>query len=644
MLPKQGDDHEKGGNRLGDSADLVSTLQEKMAGADARSPLKQIGAYEIICEIGRGGMGIVYKARQLQLNRIVALKTIRGFVDAEMLSRFKREAEASARLAHENIVPVFDFFEEDDNFYLALGFIEGVDLESKLKTGPLNSREACRIVVQVANAIEYAHQQGVIHRDLKPSNVLIDKSGTCHVADFGLAKLVAGREDLTRDGQVLGTPAYMSPEQASGDKEKTSVGTDVYSLGAILYRCVTGRPPFSGKDLGDVLDKVCREDARLPSEINGSIDRDVDTICLKCLEKEPAARYRSASELAKELNRYLNGEPILSRPISAFSRFVRTCGRRRAETALAIATVFVICLGTALISNWVVRGEVDGNFHSAGIVGGTQVLVMLSAFGPVFSVCRAIGPSRLRKAEEVVLVGGSAVLKILFFNVVFLLQLLFLFSFVYLTLVLGHIDSGEIVFVLFSMYFCIILVMQWLMNWKRMFYWTICICISSCLGLALIVGSFVLLELTGQVEPQIVVKQVFQVLVAVLCVATFLPLWCLGLMTQVHFFAWLTHKSLQALQTGYTATIGFVPFPLSLYSEEYDMRTAYLVGNVLPVAFVLNLSLVLLFGIGTCLFVPFWLAEQLRRILTPEKPIFTDLLAYGVSILTLVFFAFRLFI
>ncbi|HZT82124.1 MAG TPA: protein kinase [Gemmataceae bacterium] len=279
------------------------------APAPANGPLpRAFGDYELLEEIGRGGMGVVYRARQHHPERIVALKmTLRGeLATPEERARFKAEAEAAGKLNHPNIVPVYQTGECDGQAYLSMQYVAGPTLARRVADGPLPPREAARLVAVIARAVHHAHQSGVVHRDLKPSNVILDRDGQPRVTDFGLARCLEGGDSLTRTGAIVGSPSHMAPEQAAGGRG--SVASDVYSLGAILYHLLTGRPPFQAATVLDTLLLVREQEPVQPRRLNPKVDRDLEWICLKCLEKRPELRYRTAEELAGHLEAFLGGE------------------------------------------------------------------------------------------------------------------------------------------------------------------------------------------------------------------------------------------------------------------------------------------------------------------------------------------------
>lgn len=275
----------------------------------------RIGDYELIEELGRGGMGIVYKARHLSLNRIVALKMLlRGrFASSEDQARFRAEAEAIAQLDHPNIVPVYEVGQLEGHVYFSMKYVHGRTLQEILNEGLIDQREAARILASVAHAVDFAHRRGVLHRDLKPSNILIDEEGQPHVNDFGLAKQLSDQESLTRSGAVIGTPAYMSPEQAAGNRGQVGPASDTYGLGAILYHAIAGQPPFRGDSAVDVVLKVLEEDAPPARSINALADRDLEMIATRCMQKPADLRFASAASMATDLEAWLADEPVSAR-------------------------------------------------------------------------------------------------------------------------------------------------------------------------------------------------------------------------------------------------------------------------------------------------------------------------------------------
>jgi tetratricopeptide (TPR) repeat protein len=316
-----------------------------------------VPGYRILGELGRGGMGVVYKARQIGLARTVALKMIlSGDYAAEAdLVRFRLEAEAVAKLQHPNIVQIYEINEWDGRPYFALEFVDGGPLDKKLGGNPLPFRQAAELLRKLAEAMDYAHQRHIIHRDLKPPNVLLTADGTPKITDFGLAKKLDEDDSQTRTGAIMGTPSYMAPEQAEGRTKELGPAADIYSLGAILYELLVGRPPFKGSTVWDTLEQVRTQEPVYPSRLHAKVPRDLETICLKCLEKEAPKRYASAGALAEDLRRYLGGEPVLARPTPAWERAWKWARRRPLAAALVgVSALFAVSLaaGGVAFGEW----------------------------------------------------------------------------------------------------------------------------------------------------------------------------------------------------------------------------------------------------------------------------------------------------
>jgi tetratricopeptide (TPR) repeat protein/predicted Ser/Thr protein kinase len=309
---------------------------------------ERLGDYELLEEIAKGGMGAVYKARQVSLGRLVALKLILAgkLADDEDVQRFRREAEAAAQLDHPGIVPVYEVGEQNGQHYFSMGLVEGESLAHRVARGPLPAREAAALVQAVAEAMAYAHARGVVHRDLKPGNILVDREGRPRITDFGIAKRMTEDSGQTRAGEVMGTPSYMPPEQARGSKD-VGPAADVYALGAVLYALLDARPPFQAATVHETLRLVVDEEPMPPRRLNPSVPRDLETICLKCLEKEPRRRYAGAAELAEDVRRFLAEEPIQARPVSRWERALKWAHRQPAQAALFVAVFLAVLAGVA---------------------------------------------------------------------------------------------------------------------------------------------------------------------------------------------------------------------------------------------------------------------------------------------------------
>ena len=352
------------------------------AGVAATFP-RRFGEYELIERIAAGGMGVVYKARQLGVNRIVALKMIIGgqlATDAEVL-RFQAEAEAAANLDHPNIVPIYEVGEHEGRHYFTMKFIDGGNLSAQVGHYRNHPEAAARLLATCAVAVHYGHRRGILHRDLKPANILLDREGRPHVSDFGVAKRMDAGSGLTQSGTVIGTPAYMAPEQAAGKVKEITTAADVYSLGAILYELLTGQPPFVAESSHETLRMVMEQQPARPRALGVKVDRDLETICLKCLDKDRRQRYRSAEELADELTRYVNGESIRARPVGRPARLWRWSRRNPVAAGLGAGVATLLLLTTAA-AVYVARAQVAAreqdvlqtNAYAANWVAGTVLL------------------------------------------------------------------------------------------------------------------------------------------------------------------------------------------------------------------------------------------------------------------------------
>ena len=345
-----------------ENAKPVSGVKEAVTAA---TMLGELGDYELLEEIGRGGQGVVFRARQKSLNRIVALKVISlgQWASKTHLRRFRLEAEAAAKLEHPGIVPIHEVGARDGSCYFSMKFVEGGQLDEVAKREPIPVRRAVELIAKVARTVHYAHEHGILHRDIKPGNILLDQKGEPHLTDFGLARLVESESSVTHTLDVLGTPSYMAPEQAVGNKAAISSVTDVYGLGAVLYQLLTGQPPFAGGATYETIKLLLDTEPRRPRLLNPKIDRDLSTICLKCLEKDPKRRYSSALALAEDLERWLKHEPILARHTGIIGRS-RKWVRRNPTSALLAASLVAL----AALAGWIVwESELIGRPLTTGI-------------------------------------------------------------------------------------------------------------------------------------------------------------------------------------------------------------------------------------------------------------------------------------
>jgi eukaryotic-like serine/threonine-protein kinase len=420
-----------------DNADAATTGEIERKPDDRGTVSQRVGDYEILDAIGRGGMGVVYRARQVSLGRIVALKMVlRGaLASASDRTRFRAEAESAARLHHPHITPVYEVGDENGQPYFSMQFIEGTTLARRIADGPLPAREAARMLLPVCRAIAEAHRGGLLHRDLKPSNILIDRTGRPYVSDFGLAKRVTADQShetvdeqaaslLTHSGAIVGTPGYMAPEQAAGNRGEVSRATDVYGLGALLYAMLTGRAPFQSASPVDTVLQVLEQDPLPPRVLNPQADVDLEMIALKCLQKPADLRYQTADELADDLEAYLANEPISARS----SRFAQVLTRAFREThhAGVLENWGVLWMWHSLVL--IVLCVVTNYFQWRGITSRLPYVAMwtigLGIWAVIFwNLRRRSGPITFVERQVAHVWAGSVICSTLLFGIEALLQL-----------------------------------------------------------------------------------------------------------------------------------------------------------------------------------------------------------------------------
>jgi tetratricopeptide (TPR) repeat protein len=374
---------------------------------------EEVSGYEVLRELGRGSMGVVFEARQLALKRPVALKMMRGYGAAapEVRARFRTEAEAVARLQHANIVQVYEVGEHDGEPFISLELVGGQSLAQRLAGTPQPPRAAAELCQTLARAMAHAHRQGIVHRDLKPGNVLLTPDGTPKITDFGLAKLLDSDTGQTRSEAFLGTPSYMAPEQARGDARGVGPAADVYALGAILYECLTGRPPFRGTTVLETAEQVRSQDPVPPRRLQPGVPRDLETVCLKCLEKQPHRRYAGAAELADDLRRFLAGETVQARPTTAWHRAVKWARRRPAAAALiAVSLLAVLSLGGLALRQrqlWVDRARLDARERYRRFIQGRDTALFSKIYGQGLDPVRSLQEMQATGDDALAAVTGA---------------------------------------------------------------------------------------------------------------------------------------------------------------------------------------------------------------------------------------------
>jgi hypothetical protein len=361
----------------------------KPSGGEGAAEHPAVPGYEILGLLGRGGMGVVYQARDLRLRRTVALKMLLdgAHAGAQDLERFRAEAEAQARLRHPNIVQIYEVGEAQGRPYFALEFVEGGSLARKLAGKPQPPAAAAQLIETLARAVHHAHQQGVVHRDLKPLNALLTADGTPKITDFGLAKRLEGGGGQTRSGLVLGTPSYMAPEQAAGQTKRIGPATDVYALGVVLYEALTGRPPFLAETTLQTVLQVQAQEPVPPRRLQPKVPRDLETVCLKCLQKEPARRYASAEALAEDLRRFRAGEPIQARPVGPVERLGRWC-RRNPALAAAGGLAATALVAVTVLSLLFALHKARAQEQAAADLRKSQLLSAEKTFGQGTLLCK----------------------------------------------------------------------------------------------------------------------------------------------------------------------------------------------------------------------------------------------------------------
>lgn len=342
---------------------------------DTHPTRRTLGDYDLLEELGRGGMGIVFRARRRSVPQTVALKLLRGgpFASEADLFRFRHEVEVASQLLHPHIVPILDAEEADGQIFYTMPLIEGRSLDRDRQRFEKDPKPAVALVIKVARALHYAHERGVLHRDLKPGNILLDAQGEPYLTDFGLARWIGRDHTLTQTGRVVGTPGYLSPEQITGPRQGITVASDLFSLGIVLYELLTGQHPFAADNDLKTLERIRHEDPVPPRRLNPSLDRDLETICLKCLEKDPPKRYHIAAALADDLERWQRHEPVEARPAGWTERSVKWVRRHPVRTVTAVALAMVLLSPTAVATWFILRLNHARGHHPVRRIEGHEL-------------------------------------------------------------------------------------------------------------------------------------------------------------------------------------------------------------------------------------------------------------------------------
>ena len=591
---------------------------EQVQNQNDQDKVRCFGDYELLNEIARSGMGVVYKARQVNLNRVVALKMILAgqLASDNDVQRFQTEAEAAAHLDHPGIVPIYEIGQHEGQHFFSMGYVDGCSLADRVKGGPLPPIKAAEIVRKIADAIAYAHAHGVIHRDLKPANVLLDPNGEPKVTDFGLAKKVNDDGGLTRSGDIMGTPSYMPPEQAAGRQGEVGPLADVYSLGAILYCLLTGRPPFQAASPLETLLEVTRREPVRPTMLNSRVPEDLETICLKCLEKRRTDRLPSAEMLSQELLRFSRNEPIQSRSYTQWQRLQRWARRNPAETAL-ILSIIVASVFLGLLIGLVSMSPAPSLRRGSASSSETGGLVMFCTMfsGPILTVIKWLGIDSVRRIEDFALrlfqlsiPTVSALLRLgvsaLIANVVFLSMVFFRPMMELL------VEDFPLILLL---YYAITFLMTYRLQLEQHRRWLGRTLIASVVLIFLIV-------LRGAVENRAEPEGIEEFAITIGFAPSALVGGGVWVAAVVRLAWWAVSDPVAEIRR----VIGFVPWPLSIAHKHYRFVDGWWIWNLLPLILLMAIFLFVIDVLLLVMLAPNWLAEQLRKIVAPQSVIFAE--------------------